>query len=133
MKSMYTKITVVVSLALSIPACDSTEDESMLEGLDADVQPSEEEAASKPRLELDLSAHEGPHEGRPPVLPLAMAPKSSEGPDGKECCALCNERKAYHSLWGVSSNCNYWAYYWCAPKGGLKDAAWLKPSQCLDP
>lgn len=79
MKSMHTKIAVVLGLALFIPACDSPEDEAMLEGLDEEVHVGGAEAASKTGLEFDWSAHAGPVGGGTPALPLAIAPKASEG------------------------------------------------------
>lgn len=111
--------TLLSALCLAFgPACDADI-----------VEPSEEEVEAE-----DIAADEQQAD-QAPSLPLAEKPDPAEGPDGKECCALCNNRNAYHALWGVSNNCNYWAYYWCdtASRGGLKDAAWLNPSQCLDP
>lgn len=49
------------------------------------------------------------------------------------CCALCNNRDAYHLLYWVRQNCNYAAQSWCNEpgrgRGGLLDAAW---GVCLD-
>ena len=100
-------------------------------GCDPDnVEPVDEVEESK--LDDD-DANQSPAEAD---LPLAVKPNGSAGPNGTECCALCSKRNAYHAMWGVSNNCAYWGYNYCAAnptRGYLVDAAWLNPSQCKDP
>jgi hypothetical protein len=66
-------------------------------------------------------------------------------PCPRECCALCNNRSAYHQVtqpdgdW-VFQSCSEYAATWCRAndRGGLEDAAWLRPrndgtDQCVAP